>query len=340
MSVVLPANTQVDLPRCSCLQEEELQVLESIYPDYLSNNDQFSTDRTIRFEIPVELSGRHVVLLPEQHDYHSKDITSTDSLDGSDSSSITRIADNIAALSVSVQVEDYIQRTVLPLSTLPPLLLTLAIPPEYPIYKPPIIISLHVSYAWVPEVQLKLLDRTLLSIWEDEQKAQGEGRCVLYDWIEMIRSAEFLDPLGFLDSDTVRIPHAAPALLGSQLTNFDKSIRLMRFSENAYACKICLTSIKGAKCILLRCDHVFCRACLMEFWQLCISEGDVDRVGCPDIKCVKDGNLAEEEDVRRVIATEEEVKRWKWLKEKKELEKVAFRPNHNPLPHAILSSTC
>lgn len=50
----------------------------------------------------------------------------------------------------------------------------------------------------------------------------------------------------------------------------------------------------------------------------------MDRVGCPDIKCVKDGNLAEEEDVRRVIATEEEVKRWKWLKEKKELEKGSF----------------
>lgn len=89
----------------------------------------------------------------------------------------------------------------------------------------------------------------------------------------------------------------------------------------------------------------------MEFWQFCILEGDVGRVGCPDPQCVKDGNLAEEEDVRKVVSTEEEVQRWKWLKEKKELEKgsLDYRPsdsiltdsrsNHNPLSNALLSET-
>jgi len=81
-----------------------------------------------------------------------------------------------------------------------------------------------------------------------------------------------------------------------------------------------MSSIKGAKCISLACGHVFCRACLIEFWGLCISEGDVDRVGCPDPGCVKQGARALEEDIRRVVSPEE-VTRWKWLKEKKELEK-------------------
>lgn len=46
----------------------------------------------------------------------------------------------------------------------------------------------------------------------------------------------------------------------------------------------------------------------------------MDRIGCPDPGCVKQGTKASEEEVRRVVSSEE-VTRWKWLKEKKELEK-------------------
>ena len=46
----------------------------------------------------------------------------------------------------------------------------------------------------------------------------------------------------------------------------------------------------------------------------------MDRIGCPDPECVKHGAKAPEDDVRRVVSSEE-VTRWKWLKEKKELEK-------------------
>lgn len=46
----------------------------------------------------------------------------------------------------------------------------------------------------------------------------------------------------------------------------------------------------------------------------------MDRVGCPDPGCVKQGTKASEEDVRRVVSSEE-VKRWRWLRDKKELEK-------------------
>lgn len=46
----------------------------------------------------------------------------------------------------------------------------------------------------------------------------------------------------------------------------------------------------------------------------------MNRVGCPDPECVKKGTKASEEDVRRVVSSEEAT-RWKWLKEKKELEK-------------------
>jgi E3 ubiquitin-protein ligase RNF14 len=65
---------------------------------------------------------------------------------------------------------------------------------------------------------------------------------------------------------------------------------------------------------------VFCRGCLDDYWSLFIREGDVGRVGCPDPGCVKDRREATEEELRRVVS-EEQVTRWKWLVEKRMLEK-------------------
>lgn len=53
---------------------------------------------------------------------------------------------------------------------------------------------------------------------------------------------------------------------------------------------------------------------------MCIAEGDVDRVGCPDPACVKERKLASEEEITRVVS-EVEVQRWRWLKSKQELER-------------------
>lgn len=60
---------------------------------------------------------------------------------------------------------------------------------------------------------------------------------------------------------------------------------------------------------------------------MCITEGDVGRVGCPSPECVKERREAGEEEVRRAV-TEEKVVRWKWLKRKRAIEqgmpKVVF----------------
>ena len=116
------------------------------------------------------------------------------------------------------------------------------------------------------------------------------------------------------------IPHPTPGLLLPILQKFDTSTQAARFSANSFECQVCLTSIKGARCVMLTCGHVFCRSCLEDFWKLCIKEGDVGRVGCPDPACVKEQREATEEEVRRV-ATEEEVLRWRWLRMKRALEK-------------------
>ena len=53
---------------------------------------------------------------------------------------------------------------------------------------------------------------------------------------------------------------------------------------------------------------------------MCISEGDVDRVGCPDPECVKKSHEAAEEEVARVVSGAD-ISRWKWLREKRDFDR-------------------
>lgn len=126
-------------------------------------------------------------------------------------------------------------------------------------------------------------------------------------------------------------------------------MKYAKFSQNVYFCSICLTDHKGARCIQLLCSHIFCHSCLKDFWKSCIAEGCVERVGCPDPECVKSRREAVEAEVARVT-TPEELSRWKWLKEKRALEKGLIhmlflrislslhRPNHRTLSSIILSN--
>lgn len=117
-----------------------------------------------------------------------------------------------------------------------------------------------------------------------------------------------------------RLPHPLPHLLAPRLTSYDNFQRSSQFSQHSYECSVCFNSRKGSRCLLLNCGHIFCRECLEDGWKLYISEGDVARVGCLDPACIKEGREADEEEVRRVV-TEEEVRRWVWLRQKRVFER-------------------
>lgn len=73
------------------------------------------------------------------------------------------------------------------LSTLPPILLDVCIPASYP-YTAPQIRTIHATHSWLSLTRFDLRGR-LAEMWEE-----GEG--VLYNWVEWIRSGDFLDALG------------------------------------------------------------------------------------------------------------------------------------------------
>lgn len=152
-----------------------------------------------------------------------------------------------------------------------------------------------------------------------------------------------------------RLPHPAPQLLATHLTNHDARSKSSQFAQTSYTCSICISTLKGARCLQLDCGHVFCRSCLDEFWSMCITEGDVGRVGCPSPECVKESREAGEEEVRRAV-TEDKVVRWKWLRRKRALEQgtakshpmsapltywfLYDRPIRDTLPDVGLSGAC
>ncbi|KAJ7492858.1 hypothetical protein FB451DRAFT_1219832 [Mycena latifolia] len=248
----------------------ELEVLESIYPDFISTDQSNESESFLKLEIPVELGEPSTVVLIG---------------DSADPNALT-----------------------LSLTSLPPLLLHIVLSAAYPSRDPPDV-SIRSNHSWLPPPLLTRLQSILRDMWTP-------GERVLYEWVEFIRGGDFLRSLNLsLPSGIIEIKHPSPQRLGPLLASYDDSTRSASFSQGSYPCAVCLTSLKGSRCLQLSCTHVFCRSCLFDYWSLCITEGNVEKLGCPDPDCVKMGRESSEEEIARVVS-EQAVQRWRWLKQK------------------------
>jgi E3 ubiquitin-protein ligase RNF14 len=85
-------------------------------------------------------------------------------------------------------------RETLNLSVLPPLLLHVILPPSYPLHSPPEIVSLRATHMWIPNIQV--LQTALTEMWRI-------GEQVLYNWVETIRSGEFLQTIELTEDSVI-----------------------------------------------------------------------------------------------------------------------------------------
>ncbi|KAF9259080.1 hypothetical protein L218DRAFT_934086 [Marasmius fiardii PR-910] len=270
------------------LQKEEWEVIESIYPDYISQN--LDESGSFKLELPVELPQSRMISV-------LKDTAAEGAND---------VPDMAREESFSLS-----------LSTLPPLLLHIVLPPPYSTRTAPSLLSIRATHLWLQADQVVQLQQRLVDMW-----SEAEGQGVLYTWIEYLHSGEFLEHLGLIRGESIQIHHPSPRILVPLLKDHQTQSTSNTFNQTSYPCPICLEYFKGSKCLQLSCSHVFCRKCLQDFWGLCIKEGDIERVRCPDPECVKNGQDATEEEVARVVSGgEEELSRWRWLKEKVAIEK-------------------
>jgi E3 ubiquitin-protein ligase RNF14 len=122
---------------------------------------------------------------------------------------ITLSETTIAELSTSQAADEVSPVTPLKLSHLPPIKVEIRIPPLYPIYEPPEIISLKAPVGseadqWLDKPYRVEIEHRLETMWSEDKELAGEGSGVIWRWWEWIGSGECLSDLGLLKNDVLR----------------------------------------------------------------------------------------------------------------------------------------
>jgi E3 ubiquitin-protein ligase RNF14 len=100
------------------------------------------------------------------------------------------------------------------------------------------------------------------------------------------------------------------------------------FDKETFDCEVCLEPKKGSACYrMARCSHVFCTACLQDYYNNCIKEGDVNNVKCMSTECGKNGSKGQKKDrllspkeLLQIPLPREQVDRYAKIKRKKKIE--------------------
>ena len=214
---------------------------------------------------------------------------------------------------------------------LPPLHLKIYLPEGYPSEKSPVF-TLSSAPAWVPKKVLEDLEADGARLWEELGKDQ-----VVFAYIDHLQQAA---DRGFDLTGQLHKSIQLSSGLKLELLDFDLKTKRELFEKETFDCGICLEPKKGVNCYrLLFCSHVFCVVCLQDFYNACITEGDIDNVKCLDPSCGKDVKLSEDRDgtkshkdkrrqdrtlnpseLLQIPLEQEKVQRYVRLKRKKRLE--------------------
>jgi len=204
------------------------------------------------------------------------------------------------------------------LSYLPPLILRMTLPDGYPSQEPPFF-SLSSGISWIPAWRLQQLKDAGHKLWEDMGKDQ-----VVFTYIDSLReAAENGFDLTNQADEHVRVSQD----LKLALLDFDSKAKRAKFEHETFNCSICLEPKKGGKCHKLsHCGHVFCVACLQDFFNSCITEGDVNNVKCiaphcgehpPGSKDREEDRTLDPSELLQIPLSQDQVRRYITLKRKK-----------------------
>ncbi|EAW08722.1 RBR-type E3 ubiquitin transferase [Aspergillus clavatus NRRL 1] len=172
-----------------------------------------------------------------------------------------------------------LDRDVHTLSHLPPLSLEIDLPEGYPSQNPPRF-KLDTNPPWLPSSINSRLVEDGKRLWEECGKDQ-----VVFTYIDHLQQ---LADSAFGISDIADHEVQLPRDLKIALLDFNNKAEREKFEQETFECGVCLEPKKGSVCHrLLSCGHVFCVPCLQNFYNSCITEGDVDSVKCLAPNCAK-----------------------------------------------------
>ncbi|PWY72328.1 RING finger protein [Aspergillus heteromorphus CBS 117.55] len=222
-----------------------------------------------------------------------------------------------------------LNRDVHVLSHLPPLCLEIELPEGYPSDTAPIF-KLETSPPWLPSSIIANLLDDGRRLWEE-----CGNDLVVFTYIDHLQQ---LGDSAFGVSDMPDGEVQLPRELKIALLDFNSKAERENFEQETFECGVCLEPKKGTTCHrLLSCGHVFCVPCLQDFYNSCITEGDVEGVKCLAPDCGKELNHTSATEVLpkkhkkqdrtlspsellQIPLEQETVQRYVFLKRKKSLE--------------------
>lgn len=260
--------------------------------------------------------------------------------------------------STSTIPEDFTsQPSVCKVRYLPPLEISLRLPQGYPSESAPFDVQVTDEIGWLGAEHRTALTAALTSTWTSEECLYAMLELVIGPGLISTLNLEFPLTLHQTKPDYLRQTESSQTtapLLSDAMLSHDQAVTRSSFEDTTFACALCLSSLKGAACIALsRCSHVFCRACLRDYFTLLITEGLVRGVACPAEECTRirtaaDKRAAEEllkghlqvqgdaghgkddpvemmqgevdgDELEKIVGVELR-ERWTWLKEKQRVE--------------------
>ncbi|XP_031754655.1 E3 ubiquitin-protein ligase RNF14 isoform X1 [Xenopus tropicalis] len=197
-------------------------------------------------------------------------------------------------------------------SFLPPIILDFELPPGYPSTDPP---AFKLSCKWLSPSQLALLCQRLENLWEEYA-----GGVVLFAWMQFLKEGtlEYLkinspyeiqlcefgpkcirNNSGISDSCSATGPAEAViwdkraiqdvesvAALIDCILDFNEAQQKKCFDSKWYMCNICFSEKVGSECThFKKCEHIYCNACLKDYYTVQIQDGQVQALNCPEPKC-------------------------------------------------------
>ncbi|OJJ43833.1 hypothetical protein ASPZODRAFT_876718 [Penicilliopsis zonata CBS 506.65] len=249
----------------------ELLAIAAIYPE-------ITTDPSFPFraslDIPVVPSSPLQVSFQSQPEAALPAVlTPPTSLDASDAGLGLPTKERFDPSAINVAKEIHT------LSYLPPLTLEIDLPRGYPSEMPPKF-RISTNPPWLSQSRIAQLIDDGHQLWKD-----CDRNPVIYTYIDHLQQlAETAFGIGDIPDGEVLLSRD----LKIALLDFNNKAEREKFEHETFECGVCLEPKKGVNCHrMLLCSHVFCIPCLQDFYNTCITEGDVENVRCMAPDCSK-----------------------------------------------------
>lgn len=71
-----------------------------------------------------------------------------------------------------------------------------------------------------------------------------------------------------------------------EILDFNQAQQIKCFNSKLFLCSICFCEKLGSECMyFLECKHVYCKACLKDYFEIQIKDGQVKCLNCPEPQC-------------------------------------------------------